>query len=192
VAEPKGWALRWFTPTVEVELCGHATLASAFVLALRDASLQEFHFFTHSGELVVTRALDRYTLDFPVRELTVQPGMPALEAALNCSVVKLTQAGEKGAIAELESESAVRACRPDFAALKSLPWSGLSITARGSDCDFVSRFFAPKVGIDEDAVTGSAHCGLTPYWAERLGKQQLSAKQLSTRGGELLCELRGN
>ena len=191
VPEADGWRLRWFTPELEVELCGHATLASAFVLAIREPALSEFRFHTLSGLLVVQRVGGTFTLDFPVRSLEEQPLVPALEAALQCAVLHLTRSGT-GAIAELESEAAVVSCRPDFAALKALPWTGLSITARGSHCDFVSRFFAPKVGINEDAVTGSAHCGLTPYWARKLSKTVLSARQLSQRGGELLCELRGD
>lgn len=186
----EGWRLRWFTPLVEVDLCGHATLATAFVLAKLDPSLHDFRFQTRSGELRVTREDDRYTLDFPVRTLTALAPSAELAAALGCEVRQLTQAAQ-GAIAELASEDEVKRCQPDFAALKALPWSAISITARGSDCDFVSRFFAPKVGIDEDPVTGSAHCGLMPYWVEKLGRTQLSAKQLSRRGGELLCELRG-
>ncbi|MDR0779592.1 MAG: PhzF family phenazine biosynthesis protein [Pseudomonadales bacterium] len=191
VPEGTHWHLRWFTPLVEIELCGHATLASALVLALRNPTLNQFRFHTLSGELTVTREGDLYTLDFPVRELTPLATHPALGAALGCHVLHLTQSGHKHAIAELENETAVRTCRPDFAALKALPWSGINITARGSDCDFVSRFFAPKVGVDEDPVTGSAHCGLTPYWAATLGKTRLNARQLSARGGELTCELRG-
>jgi PhzF family phenazine biosynthesis protein len=191
VPDGSGWHLRWFTPLVEIALCGHATLASAFVLALRNPALSEFRFQTLSGELVVARDGERYTLDFPARSLAPLPAHPALDAALGCHALQLTQAGAKHAIAELESEAAVRACQPDFAALKALPWSGVAITARGSDCDFVSRYFAPKVGVAEDPVTGSAHCGLAPYWAAKLGKTQLSAQQISHRGGELDCELRG-
>lgn len=192
VPEGSGWRLRWFTPLVEIELCGHATLASAVVLALRNPVLDEFRFHTLSGELVVTRSGERYTLDFPVRDLAPLPGNSELAAALGCPVLQLTQAGHKHAIAELESEAAVRACRPDFAALAALPWAGINITARGGDCDFVSRFFAPKVGVLEDPVTGSAHCTLIPYWSARLGKQKLHAFQISKRGGELFCELHGD
>ncbi|MDR2212168.1 MAG: PhzF family phenazine biosynthesis protein [Pseudomonadales bacterium] len=192
VPEGPNWRLRWFTPRLEVALCGHATLASAFVLARRHPRSHEFHFHTQSGELTVTRENDHYTLNFPTRPLSPLPECAELEAALGHPVQTLTQAGPKHAIAELENESALRACHPDFSALKTLPWSGIAITARGDSCDFVSRYFAPKAGIDEDPVTGSAHCGLTPYWAQRLGKTRLKAQQLSERGGELLCELRGD
>jgi PhzF family phenazine biosynthesis protein len=191
VPEGNSWRLRWFTPLVEIELCGHATLASAFVLALRNPTVSEFRFQTLSGELIVTRNGKRYTLDFPVRPLEPLTAHPRLEAALGCHVLRFTQAGHKHAIAEVDDEATVRSCNPDFTALKALPWAGLNITARGSDCDFVSRFFAPQVGVDEDPVTGSAHCGLTPYWAAKLGKTRLNAQQISPRGGELECELRG-
>jgi PhzF family phenazine biosynthesis protein len=196
VREGSGWRLRWFTPLVELELCGHATLASALVLARRHPSAAEFRFHTQSGELLVTREGNRYTLNFPTRRLaplTAHPDLnAALEAALGAPVLALTQAGANHAIAELASEAAVRACHPDFSALKALPWLGIAITARGEDCDVVSRYFAPKVGVNEDPVTGSAHCGLTPYWAAKLGKTRQSARQLSQRGGELNCELHGD
>jgi PhzF family phenazine biosynthesis protein len=190
VPEGSGWALRWFTPRVEIDLCGHATLASAFVLARARPAQTEFRFQTRSGELVVTRAADLFTLDFPARELKALPPQPALETALGARVLSLTYAANTW-IAELEEADAVRTLRPDFRALLALDCRAVSVTARGADCDFVSRFFAPKMGIDEDPVTGSAHCGLVPFWVQRLGKTELSARQLSERGGDLQCELRG-
>lgn len=190
VPEGSGWGLRWFTPRVEIELCGHATLASAFVLARESPATLEFRFQTRSGELVVTRAGDLFTLDFPARDLTPLAPHPALEAVLGARVLSLTNAANTW-IAELADENAVRTLQPDFRAMPGLDCRAVSVTARGSGCDFVSRFFAPKMGIDEDPVTGSAHCGLVPLWAARLGKHRFVARQLSARGGELLCELRG-
>jgi PhzF family phenazine biosynthesis protein len=190
VPEGSKWGLRWFTPRVEIELCGHATLASAFVLALERPEQAVFRFNTLSGELVVTRKDALFTLDFPARTLQELPLQEALGTALGARVLRLTRAA-KTFIAELESEAVVRTLQPDLRALLALDCSGVIVTARGSDCDFVSRFFAPKVGIDEDPVTGSAHCGLVPYWAPRLGKSTLLARQLSARGGELFCELKG-
>jgi PhzF family phenazine biosynthesis protein len=191
VPDGKGWGLRWFTPCVEIDLCGHATLASAFVLARRDPARSEFRFQTRSGELVVTRDADIYTLDFPARDVQALSPQPALEAALGARVLDQHVAANVW-IAELESAAAVQGLRPDFRALAALDCSAVSVTARGHDCDFVSRFFAPKAGIDEDPVTGSAHCGLVPLWAAQLGKTQFDARQLSARGGELRCELRGS
>ncbi|HEY0961503.1 MAG TPA: PhzF family phenazine biosynthesis protein [Pseudomonadales bacterium] len=190
VPEGTGWRLRWFTPRVEVDLCGHATLATAFVLARLHPQQAEFRFQTRSGELVVTRAGDLFTLDFPARQLRLLPPQPALDAALGTSVLSLHEAANTW-VAELADEAAVQALRPDLRAVGALDCRALSVTARGQSCDFVSRFFAPKAGIDEDPVTGSAHCALVPLWAGRLGKLRLDARQLSARGGELLCELRG-
>lgn len=188
--EGAGWRLRWFTPRVEIDLCGHATLATAFVLARERPAQTEFRFQTRSGELIVTRRGELFTLDFPARELQSLPPQPALEAALATRVLSVTE-GAGTWIAELAGEAAVQSVKPDFRALLALDCRAVSVTARGTSCDFVSRFFAPKVGIDEDPVTGSAHCGLVPFWAKRLGKNTLLARQLSARGGELQCELRG-
>ncbi|MGP1665465.1 MAG: PhzF family phenazine biosynthesis protein, partial [Rhodanobacter sp.] len=190
VAEGQGWGLRWFTPRVEVDLCGHATLASAFILARLHPEQTEFHFQTRSGELVVTRDGELFTLDFPARDLHSLPLQAAVEAALGARVLSLTRAAQVW-IAELENEAAVQNLQPDFRAILALDCRALNVTARGTRCDFVSRFFAPRVGIDEDPVTGSAHCGLVPFWAARLGKTTLLARQLSARSGELRCELQG-
>ncbi len=190
VPDGSRWGLRWFTPRVEVDLCGHATLASAFILARARPEQSEFHFLTRSGELVVSRAGDLFTLDFPARDIQPLPLNPAVDAALGARVLSLSQAAGTW-IAELEDEATLQALKPDFRALLALDCRAVSVTARGASCDFVSRFFAPKVGIDEDPVTGSAHCGLVPFWAKRLGKNTFSARQLSARGGELRCELRG-
>ncbi|MDY6984068.1 MAG: PhzF family phenazine biosynthesis protein [Pseudomonadota bacterium] len=190
VPEGDGWGLRWFTPRVEVDLCGHATLATAFILARLHPEQTEFRFQTRSGELVVTRAGDLFTLDFPARDVEALAPQPALETALGARVLNQYVAANVW-IAELTNEAAVQALQPDLRALQALDCRAVSVTARGQSCDFVSRFFAPKAGIDEDPVTGSAHCGLVPLWAERVGRTQLGARQLSARGGELLCELRG-
>jgi PhzF family phenazine biosynthesis protein len=191
VPEGSGWGLRWFTPKVEIDLCGHATLASAFILARELPEQAEFRFQTRSGELIVTRKGDLFTLDFPARELQPLAPNPAVDAALGARVMGLTYAARVW-IAELQDEGTLQSLQPDFRALAALDCRAVSVTARGKDCDFVSRFFAPKMGIDEDPVTGSAHCGLVPFWAARLGKNTFSARQLSARGGELQCELRGS
>ena len=191
VPQGDSWDLRWFTPTVEIELCGHATLASAFMLALEFPDKKAFHFHTLSGELVVTKNGDLYTLDFPVRSLLNVQLQQLLAACLGVDVIEVTRAG-KTLIAELENEQTVQTLKPDFANIATLDCSGLIITARGDTCDFVSRFFAPRLGINEDPVTGSAHCGLIPYWQQRLEKSVMVARQLSARGGELQCELKGD
>ena len=182
--------LRWFTPAVEVDLCGHATLAAADVLfRYCYPQFDRLAFSTKSGELVVTRAGDLLTMDFPAR-----PGAPvavsdALTAALGSRPREAYLARDLLAIFDTESE--VRALRPDFARVAALDAFALTVSAPGDTVDFVSRFFAPGVGIDEDPVTGSAHCTLMPYWAARLGKNALRAQQVSARGGDLWCELRG-
>jgi len=184
--------LRWFTPTVEMDLCGHATIASAHVLfrhlgapgaSLRFQSPQ-------AGELGVARDGDRLVLDFPSRPVAPCETTPDLVTALGRAPVGLYEARDY--LAVFENEAEITALRPNFALLAALPNHGTVVTAPGNDCDFVSRFFAPAFGIDEDPVTGSTHCNLIPFWAERLGKQTLFARQLSKRGGELFCELRGD
>lgn len=190
---PRGeeFDLRWFTPTVEVDLCGHATLAAAFVLFnCTGLVAPEIRFHTRSGRLTVSREGDWLTLDFPAR-----PGIPEdapadLVRGLGAAPIAVVKARDY--LAVFDSESEVRAVQPDFGLLKKLDCLGIIITAPGSNCDFVSRFFAPAGGVDEDPVTGSAHCTLIPYWAQRLGKQKLMARQVSARGGELACELMGD
>ncbi len=189
--EPGNYHLRWFTPAVEVPLCGHATLASAFALAHRvEPDGVVLRFQTLSGELTVARDGDRYTLDFPVRRPQPSPPRPDLAAALGATPLEqYTGAFE---LAVFASEADLRALQPDFRALAAIPHFALLATAPGDSVDFVSRFFAPGAGIDEDPVTGSAHCMLTPYWSQRLGKPQLTARQISPRGGELWCEAQGD
>ena len=191
VPQDNAWQLRWFTPKTEIELCGHATLATAYVLAQQDSSRSEFHFHTLSGELIVTRSGDLFTLDFPARKLASLSVEAQVAGMLGTAVHAVTEAAGIW-IAELASEDAVCSLSPDFSRLRTLECRAVCVTARGKTCDFVSRFFAPKVGIDEDPVTGSAHCGLVPYWSRKLGKTTLHALQVSSRGGELWCELRGD
>jgi PhzF family phenazine biosynthesis protein len=184
--------LRWFTPTVEVDLCGHATLASAYVI---DRELEpgrgHMRFHTRSGPLEVAREGDVYAMDFPSHPpRPVAPDVArAVADALGSQPQEVHQA--KSFLALLADQAAVLAAEPDLARVKDLPGDGLIVTAPGDECDFVSRYFAPHAGIPEDPVTGSAHCRLTPFWARRLDKARLSARQVSRRGGELEVEDRG-
>jgi predicted PhzF superfamily epimerase YddE/YHI9 len=185
--ESKKFGLRWFTPTVEIDLCGHATLASAFILFTEYKWREErVEFESKSGPLSVARNGSILELDFPAR-----PGKPAVAPNnLIESIGKKPSQVLKARDWMLVYESAedVLAIKPDF---RRMDGSAV-ITAPGSDVDFISRFFAPGFGVDEDPVTGSSHCTLIPYWAERLGKSKLTARQLSARGGELFCELRAD
>jgi PhzF family phenazine biosynthesis protein len=189
VPEASDFRLRWFTPATEVKLCGHATLASGYViLNVLDRARDSVRFHTLSGPLDVTRDDERLRLDFPALPLQKEhdPGMVA--AAIGVRPTELWEA-DRG-MAVLEDPVQVRDLRPDIARIAALPFSTLIVTAPGfpGDCDFVSRFFAPNYGIPEDPATGSAHCVLTPYWSGVLGKAQLFARQLSPRGGELWVE----
>ncbi len=179
--------LKWFTPETEIDLCGHATLAGAFVLMnFVERGLERVEFSTLSGKLTVRRDGDAYILDFPSRPASPCPKPAQLEAALGVRVLETHRARDM--LALLESERAVRDLRPDLGLLAELgDVFALIVTAEGSDCDFVSRFFAPNAGIPEDPVTGSSHTTLIPFWSRRLGKTALSARQLSRRGGSLSC-----
>lgn len=184
------YALRWFTPAVEVDLCGHATLATAHLLFARfEPEAERVRFTTQSGWLEVSRDGDRLALDFPARPPLPCTVPAALTAALGTQPVEVLASRDYFVV--LRSAEAVRAVKPDFALLGTLDRAAVIVTAPGDDCDFVSRFFAPGMGIPEDPVTGSAHCTLIPYWSRRLGKISLLARQLSARGGELHCEDRG-
>ena len=190
--EDEAYALRWFTPSCEVDLCGHATLAAAYVVCehLRPG-LAAVAFRSQSGPLRVTRAGGLYSLDFPARpaERLAASESVAVAKALGMAPEAVWRAVKTMAV--LADEAAVRAAAPDMALVAALPSDGLIVTAPGDDCDFVSRYFAPHAGIPEDPVTGSAHCTLAPYWAARLGRARLDARQLSARGGELQVEDRG-
>jgi PhzF family phenazine biosynthesis protein len=182
--------LRWFTPTVEVDLCGHATLASAHVMLrhYRPAA-ERIVFETRSGALTVARDGELLNMDFPSRPGTRVEVTDALASALGARPREARRARDLMAV--LDSESAVRELQPDFQRIATLDAFAVMVTAPGDEVDFVSRFFAPRAGIAEDPATGSSHCTLTPYWADRLGKSDLKARQLSRRGGELVCGLRG-
>jgi PhzF family phenazine biosynthesis protein len=189
---PGHYHLRWFTPLREVDLCGHATLATAHVLfrELGEAGTR-LRFESRSGELVVSRDGDRLVLDFPAQPPQACEVPDGLLAALGGEAREVWFSAEDY-IVVYGSERAIRELRPDFSRLAQVEARGIAVTAAGSDgVDFVSRFFAPRVGINEDPVTGSAHCKLAPLWSERLGKEELLARQLSARGGELHCRLAG-
>ncbi len=188
------YQLRWFTPTTEVDLCGHATLASAHVL-YEDAHVpgnETIRFNSASGELRVARAGDRLELDFPSLPTETCEAPPHVIAALGLKPIAV-QKDRFHYLVEVATTDEVRACTPDFGMLKTLGVRGVMITARdGKHYDFISRYFAPGAGIDEDPVTGSAHCALAPYWEKKLGKVELTAYQASERGGELWLRLHGD
>ena len=183
-----GYQLRWFTPVCEVDLCGHATLAAAYVLFYELGYQGEsLCFYTRSGELSVIRRDHRMEMNFPVQVSTPCIAPLALLAGLGVTPVEVYVAEDY--LVVLESEQQLQALQPDFAKLLQLDCRGVVVTAPGEKVDFVSRFFAPKAGINEDPVTGSAHCQLVPYWSEKTAKCHFHAKQLSDRGGELWCQL---
>jgi PhzF family phenazine biosynthesis protein len=187
---PGRFDLRWFTPATEVDLCGHATLGSAFVIANHlEPSLTEMRFESRSGPLTATRDGEVYTLDFPAARPTRAADDPRIAAALGAAPAEVWC--DRNTMAVFATEAEVAALAPEMAAVAALETGGVIATAPGADCDFVSRYFAPQAGIPEDPVTGSAHCELTPYWAEHLGRAKLHAKQISARGGELTVGLRG-
>jgi PhzF family phenazine biosynthesis protein len=186
--------IRWFTPKVEIDLCGHATLASGHVV-LNELKLETgaVRFRSHrSGPLSVAKQGDRLVLDFPAYGLEPIEQSDALAQAVGTVPVKIWETQGNMVMLRLENEKAVREAAPDMNALLQFPYDEVIITAPGEDCDFASRMFAPKIGIPEDPVTGAIHCSLIPYWAEELGKKELFARQVSQRGGELYCELHGD
>lgn len=183
--------LRWFTPAVEIDLCGHATLAAAHVLFRHvTPAARRITFSTLSGNLVVSNDGDRLTMDFPARPAEPVPMPAGLDSALGIRPAEVLLA--RDLLVVLDTEDQVRALQPEMAHLAGLDAFAIIVTAPGDHVDFVSRFFAPKAGIPEDPVTGSAHCTLVPYWAARLGKTRLVAKQVSARGGDLECRLEGD
>jgi len=189
--EDGSYNLRWFTPQTEIDLCGHATLASGFVLMTQVCPEKtETVFHTQSGVLSVTREEDIYTLDFPSRAPEPCAVPQGLEDVLGIRIVETHLSRDLMVLAE--SEEVVAAMCPDFAQLKKMEdFFAVIVTAKSRTYDFVSRFFAPRAGIDEDPATGSAHCTLIPYWSKKLGKQQMRAAQLSQRGGVLYCRDEG-
>jgi len=182
--------LRWFTPVVEIDLCGHATLAAAHVLFQHlGHRAPSVSFQTRSGVLTVSRNEDLLTLDFPARPASPCETPRELSEGLGAKPRSTGKARDY--LAVFDSEDAVRSLQPDMSLLMRLDCIGIIATAPGNHCDFVSRFFAPRAGVPEDPVTGSSHCTLIPYWAERLSRIKLRALQVSPRGGELFCENRG-
>jgi predicted PhzF superfamily epimerase YddE/YHI9 len=183
--------LRWFTPAVEVDLCGHATLASAFALFFELGYPEKIiPFETKSGRLTASRRDQLVELDFPSRPPLRCSAPEKLLAGLGSKPVEVLRSRDY--LAVFDSPAEVAALKPNFDLLRQLDSLGIIVTARDSQADFVSRFFAPAAGIDEDPVTGSAHCTLIPFWSDRLGKQEMFAKQISKRGGELFCRLLGD
>ncbi|MEY2940880.1 MAG: hypothetical protein RJA67_565 [Bacteroidota bacterium] len=187
------YEIRWFTPTVEVDLCGHATLASAYVLFNElGFSGDQINFISHrSGPLSVTKYGSILALNFPVDTLLELPLKPAFAIGLSQAPVKVFK-GKTDYLFVYDSEAEILALQPDFEALKSHPVRGIIVTAPGETTDFVCRFFGPACGVNEDPVTGSAHTTLTPYWSSVLGKTELRARQLSLRTGNLTCKLVGD
>lgn len=187
------YALRWFTPTVEVALCGHATLATAYVIAAyMEPAVDEIVFETASGELRAYRRQEHWVLDLPV--FPARPCEPpeSILRGLGAEPDEFLRAANRNYLAVLKEERHVRALTPILEAWSSPPAHGVIVTAPGDRVDFVSRYFAPAAGVPEDYVTGSAHCTLAPYWGERLRATELTAWQVSSRGGELRCALAGD
>ena len=198
VPNEDGYDLRWFTPVTEADLCGHATLASAYVLwnHLGDQS-ETLRFNTRSGLLTVKKQGELLVMNFPRLAAAPCSNAPAelvdgLGALPDLVLSYMETEGSGNFLAVFTSETHVREMTPDFHILGRLEGMGVIVTAPGESADFASRYFAPGYGIDEDPVTGSIHCTLVPYWSERLGKQKLHAHQVSRRGGELFCELKGD
>ncbi len=188
VKREEGYDLRWFSPEVEIDLCGHATLASAYVLAnYVDQGCATFYFNTLSGRLTVTKKGDLYEMDFPSRKPKQVEILSLMEQAIGTKVLEAHLS--RDLLLLVETEEIVRDLKPDFELIKRISdCYAIVVTAKGEEADFVSRFFAPNAGIPEDPVTGSSHSTLIPFWAERLGKNDLSAYQLSKRGGKLYCK----
>ncbi len=193
VKDGDAFELRWFTPTVEMPLCGHATLATAYVLFEElGYEGESIRFKTRKrGDLNVTRNGDRFVLDFPAFPMIeIEP----IEMLVNAEVppLKYWESQDNMLFLLLKDQKAVETLEPDMSDVLRLPYSEVIVMAKGDDCDFASRMFAPKIGIPEDPVTGAIHCSLIPHWAGELGKNELFARQVSARGGELYCELVGD
>lgn len=196
VPEAGHFRLRWFTSQCEVNLCGHATLATAFVvLTLLDPRRQSVRFETRSGTLTVAREGDLLSMDFPALppwKCEEPPANLIAGLGLGTGLVREVVQLKDNYFVVCENEDEVRRVRPNFRELEKLHPAGVAVTAPGTDADFVSRYFAPSYGIPEDPVTGSTHCSLAPYWGQRLGKKALHARQVSARGGELWTEVAGD
>jgi len=195
--ENEGHRLRWFTPTVEIALCGHGTLASAHVLweEGRLPASRQARFHTQSGLLTADRRGDWIELDFPATPAAPAPTPPGLAAALGSGIaLRWVGRSKFDYLVEVDSEATVRAVTPNLAELEKLEVRGIIVTGRGTTpgYDFVSRFFAPRAGVPEDPVTGSAHCALTPFWSERLNRSEMTAYQASPRGGVIRVRLAGD
>ncbi len=185
-----GFHIRWFTPTIEVDLCGHATLATAAVIfTIQNYEQSKIQFESRSGILKVVRKDQILTLDFPADSYHIAVAPPALRESLRALEPFEVYKGKTDYMVVIDNETQLRELQPDIILLSTIPARGIIITAPGDEVDFVSRFFAPQSGVAEDPVTGSAHTTLIPYWAERLNKKVMTARQLSARGGYLQCEL---
>ena len=190
---PKGekkdeFDLRWFTPKTEIDLCGHATLASAYIISeFLNPDIHIVHFYTASGVLSVTKKGDLFEMDFPARKPVKTEITPLMEEAIGCPVLEAH--GARDLLLLVKDENTVLSADPNMELLRQIPqFFGIIISAKGNTADFVSRVFAPNAGIPEDPVTGSTHSILIPFWSERLNKKHMIAKQLSKRGGTLYCE----
>lgn len=183
--------IRWFTPACEVDLCGHGTLAASYVVMnYLEPTRKYITFHSASGPLHVSKKAGSFAMDFPAGCYEQCEAPEHLIRALKIKPVNVYRSSKYLVI--FESETQIRDLTPDFSMLKKLDLDSVIVTSKGTHVDFVSRFFAPKKGINEDPVTGSAHCLLAPFWAEQLGKHQLKAQQLSARGGEILCQVEGD
>ncbi|HEX8548496.1 MAG TPA: PhzF family phenazine biosynthesis protein [Cytophagaceae bacterium] len=188
-----GFDLRWFTPFTEIKLCGHATLASAHVLFEElGFSEDKIIFSTASGNLTVTKSSDFLTMDFPAISAQAALEKTQFEDILKIGLEEVIESEDGSLICVTANEATVKLYKPDFAEIRKINYWGIFLTAIGEQVDFVSRVFAPNMGIDEDPVTGSAHCSLAPCWSSRLGKTKLHARQVSERGGDVICELVNN
>ena len=191
VNKEKSIEIKWFTPKVEIELCGHATLATAYVIFNHIApDLQELNFTSMGGDLKVTKSNDLITLNFPSKKPEKTDLPDGLTEALGIKPSEVYESGDYFLL--FDTEDQIRSLNPNFEKLLKIDALGFCCTAPGNNSDFVSRFFAPQVGINEDPVTGSAHTNLIPFWAEKLNKNKLHAFQLSERVGELFCENKGD
>ena len=188
VKEEDGYRLRWFSPDFEIDLCGHATLAAAWVIFNKeDYRSDSIKFFTQSGIIYAIRNENLITIDMPLREPVPVPAPEALRKGLG--IVNQPVLKSRDYVVVLESEEDVRIITPNFDELNKLDVLGVIVTAKGNDCDFVSRFFMPNTHALEDNATGSSHCSLAPYWSKQLGKKSFHAKQIGPRGAELLCNM---